>query len=84
MDLKVSIHALTRRATVEIITFIFVYVVSIHALTRRATKGDDLVGHEECFNPRPHAEGDRGKIDRFLDMLVSIHALTRRATLYLR
>ena len=57
--MRVSIHALTRRATKNTDVWRANIFVSIHALTRRATLfGGVVEAVVNCFNPRPHAEGD--------------------------
>ena len=57
-------------------------IVSIHARTRRATSGARVgTAGGTCFNPRPHAAGDRQRRHGQHVHVVSIHARTRRATL---
>ncbi len=77
----VSIHARTRRATLDLGEFVLLPPVSIHARTRRATPapagGSDS---SSCFNPRPHAAGDAVDSQAMTQTSVSIHARTRRAT----
>ena len=59
-DLKISIHALTKRATLEFISDKANYEISIHALTKRATGLSFLIIPSVCnFNPRSHEESDR-------------------------
>ena len=78
---RVSIHALTRRATKVVDVVSAINVVSIHALTRRATEELRKVAADKIrFNPRPHAEGDNNSAFFVVGLMVSIHALTRRAT----
>ena len=55
----VSIHALTRSATISTIYFIICTFVSIHALTRSATcLFLPYLFISLCFNPRTHEECD--------------------------
>ena len=56
----ISIHALTRRATIYPIRHKIITIISIHALTRRATiQAERIDKYFRYFNPRPHTEGDR-------------------------
>ena len=55
----ISIHALVKRATIQIQCFFVILVISIHALVKRATGSrKDLSKPKLYFNPRPREEGD--------------------------
>ena len=55
--------------------------VSIHAPTRGATRQAKQPSKDlECFNPRPHARGDKDRVCPHFIVNVSIHAPTRGAT----
>ena len=58
-DLDISIHALVKRATLELLADRIESLISIHALVKRATghaKGFRPTQYD--FNPRPREEGD--------------------------
>ena len=81
---KISIHALTKRATCPLpYRGVSYSKISIHALTKRATISDVLLFDLFInFNPRSHEESDVGVIGLAIHIyLISIHALTKRATL---
>ena len=56
-QLKVSIHALTRRATPLIVFSADEFSVSIHALTRRATKIVSMISKYKRFQSTPSRGG---------------------------
>ena len=79
----VSIHALTRRATLSFSVLQLRIAVSIHALTRRATQLVRI--HRTKRNVSIHALTRRATYPCCLSscyIIVSIHALTRRATIF--
>src|SRR5579875_444531 len=78
---KISIHALTRSATMVIACPFEKFCISIHALTRSATGASTaMIIYNGNFNPRTHKECDgRFKVHNFF-ISISIHALTRSAT----
>ena len=78
---RVSIHALTRRAT--ILKKCAAPISWFQSTPSRGgrQKSIGFMYHILGFNPRPHAEGDRTNHGTGKGaLLVSIHALTRRAT----
>ena len=78
----ISIHALVKRATVDILTAGDVPEISIHALVKRATCVINAkVSHVCYFNPRPREEGDSSNLAAISIADISIHALVKRATL---
>ena len=80
-SIAVSIHALTRSATLEEVNNKLTELVSIHALTRSATvPATGTACSECCFNPRTHEECDSYFGRKTEYRVVSIHALTRSAT----
>ena len=60
-DIKISIHALVKRATYDTKQGKKLGSISIHALVKRATSffGSKQENHGENFNPRPREEGDQ-------------------------
>ena len=80
---SVSIHALTRSATILYLGYHGLGPVSIHALTRSAT--NKMVSRplsSSGFNPRTHEECDPKILSISSGVAVSIHALTRSATYF--
>ena len=79
--LKISIHALTKRATITAIPTIHFLVISIHALTKRATKESTDNNDDKVFQSTL-SRRERQVIPNFPTQLkkISIHALTKRAT----
>ena len=80
--LRISIHALVKRATVHNKGVNNGKVISIHALVKRATSLLPLsFAVLSYFNPRPREEGDI-VIYTFnsIIIIISIHALVKRAT----
>ena len=77
---KVSIHALTRRATCYAI--ILRRQLQFQSTPSRGGRQWSITEWARilCFNPRPHAEGDLTPRQQQNKKQVSIHALTRRAT----
>ena len=77
----ISIHALTRSATIFKIAHTLTCMISIHALTRSATRyrGLRIQGLSD-FNPRTHEECDQKLYQHHNANQISIHALTRSAT----
>ena len=64
MQRWISIHALTRSATIPASSLIRHPVISIHALTRSATcYPRDCTGPGKDFNPRTHEECDANVFD---------------------
>ena len=61
-DIRISIHALVKRATVVNNYIKVAGEISIHALVKRATiyKDNNIMLNTD-FNPRPREEGDHGK-----------------------
>ena len=63
---EISIHALTRSATIGTTLIAVVSRISIHALTRSATRSLLFLVWRTChFNPRTHEECDRFKLAIF-------------------
>ena len=78
---NISIHALTRSATIPPFFESWCFPISIHALTRSATRPDLSRYTLRCdFNPRTHEECDKLFLSAFRLLEISIHALTRSAT----
>ena len=62
--MEISIHALVKRATKELLDIYGGNGISIHALVKRATlQGQLHRGKTLYFNPRPREEGDFNKAD---------------------
>ncbi len=81
LRIKISIHALVKRATACVFNGCVLFFISIHALVKRAT-GTSCISAEVLlnFNPRPREEGDQSALDGGLCLWISIHALVKRAT----
>ena len=67
--MKISIHALVKRATVFTKARYNIDNISIHALVKRATFCFCSVSSSKLhFNPRPREEGDCALFDFFSDL----------------
>src|SRR5690625_4448674 len=79
---SISIHALTRSATLALTKQFLRLDISIHPLTRRATFYTYQKLHSsKDFNPRTHEECDQKAVELVHSTDISIHALTRSATM---
>ena len=80
--LRISIHALVKRATKCYDLCCGFDIISIHALVKRATGWGAAVKRQPPnFNPRPRKEGDKKLVGDLDYTIISIHALVKRATL---
>ena len=77
---RISIHALTRRATICQTRLIF--ATQFQSTPSRGGRPGNQIRQEIrlYFNPRPHEEGDAVTVIDMFNACISIHALTRRAT----
>ena len=78
----ISIHALTKSATISKKRYLWLDWISIHALTKSATAASirDSI-HYLNFNPRTHKECDSSiNAPTLISSSISIHALTKSAT----
>ena len=77
----ISIHALVKRATPQIIRII---VREHYFNPRPREEGDEGLGKQNIttgdFNPRPREEGDALEGAWICEVGISIHALVKRAT----
>ena len=79
--LRISIHALVKRATKCYDLCCGFDIISIHALVKRATGWGAAVKRQPPnFNPRPRKEGDKKLVGDLDYTIISIHALVKRAT----
>ena len=80
--MDISIHALTRSATINKSDKYSIVAISIHALTRSATLASISAFLIAIWFQSTHSQGVRHPIQYplYLQLIISIHALTRSAT----